>query len=138
MLLIFVWLSAAAERNASTTFIIAGSTAGLANRLRVLAGYRWVAEAKYGCVLIFVWDVNNECPGHFLELYNPIPSVIFITSSELALFQSMGEKKMLKDYGMSNMDFHYIAHEQNDLPYKDVFKGRHIRSKGIEQAMYVK
>ena len=29
----------------------------------------------------FVWDVNEACPGHFLQVFEPIPSVIFLTNS---------------------------------------------------------
>lgn len=63
-------------------YIVAESDGGLSNRLRVLAAYMWVAYSKYnGAHLVFIWDVNEACPGHFLQIFEPIPSVIFATNS---------------------------------------------------------
>ena len=59
-------------------YIVAESDAGLSNRLRVLAGYMYVGEARFGGAhLVFIWDVNSACPGHFLEIFQPIPGVLF-------------------------------------------------------------
>ena len=42
----------------------------------------WIAYAKFdGAHLAFVWDVNEACPGHFLQVFEPIPNVIFATNS---------------------------------------------------------
>lgn len=42
----------------------------------------WIAYAKFeGAHLVFVWDVNDACPGHFLQVFKPIPTVIFATNS---------------------------------------------------------
>mmetsp|Transcript_1030 Transcript_1030/g.1141 ORF Transcript_1030/g.1141 Transcript_1030/m.1141 type:complete len:362 (+) Transcript_1030:270-1355(+) len=63
-------------------YILAESDGGLANRLRVLAAYMYIAEAQHqGAHLVFVWDVNDACPGHFLQIFEPIPNVIFATNS---------------------------------------------------------
>lgn len=63
-------------------YILAESDGGLSNRLRVLAAYMYIGEAKFGGAhLVFVWDVNSACPGHFLEVFQPIPSVIFATNA---------------------------------------------------------
>jgi len=63
-------------------YILAESDGGLSNRLRVLAAYMWIAYSKYGGAhLVFIWDVNEACPGHFLQIFEPIPSVIFATNS---------------------------------------------------------
>ena len=48
---------------------------------RVLAAYLHVARAVYNVDLLFVWDVNVECPGHFLEIFQPIEGVSFISNS---------------------------------------------------------
>lgn len=48
---------------------------------RVLAGYLFVARTVFNADLLFVWDVNVECPGHFLELFKPIEGVAFISNS---------------------------------------------------------
>jgi len=62
-------------------YILAESDGGLSNRLRVLAAYMYIAEAKFnGAHLAFVWDVNSACPGHFLEVFQPVQTVIFATN----------------------------------------------------------
>lgn len=54
----------------------------MANRLRVMAAYMYIAEHKFdGAHLVFIWDKNEPCPGHFLSLFEPIASVIFATNS---------------------------------------------------------
>lgn len=63
-------------------YIVAESTSGLSNRLRVLAAYMYIAEYKYdGAHTVFIWDKTSACPGHFLSLFEPIPTVIFATNS---------------------------------------------------------
>ena len=63
-------------------YILAESDGGLSNRLRVMAAYMHIGEAKFGGAhLVFVWDVNSACPGHFLEIFQPVPSVIFATNA---------------------------------------------------------
>lgn len=63
-------------------YIIAESTSGLANRLRVLAAYMYVAQYKYDDAhLVFIWDKNSACPGHFLSVFEPIPHLIFATNA---------------------------------------------------------
>ena len=63
-------------------YILAESDGGLSNRLRVLAAYMYIAESKYdGAHLVFVWDINEACPGHFLQVFEPIPHVVFATNS---------------------------------------------------------
>eukprot|EP01032_Pedospumella_encystans_P015570 gene15570-17798_t len=63
-------------------YIVAESTTGLSNRLRVLAAYMWVAEYKFvGAHVAFIWDKTSACPGHFLQIFEPIPNVIFATNS---------------------------------------------------------
>lgn len=63
-------------------YIIAESSSGLANRLRVMAAYMYIAEAKFhGAHLIFVWDINDACPGHFLSVFEPIPTVLFANNA---------------------------------------------------------
>ena len=33
-----------------------------------------------------VWDVNEACPGHFLQIFNPLDKVTFITNSTKSYF----------------------------------------------------
>jgi hypothetical protein len=54
---------------------------GLSNRLRVLAAYMWIGHASYGGAHVaFIWDKNEACPGHFLQVFEPINTVIFATN----------------------------------------------------------
>lgn len=63
-------------------YIIAEASSGLANRLRVLAAYMHIAEAKHdGAHLVFIWDKTEACPGHFLSVFEPIDTVIFATNA---------------------------------------------------------
>lgn len=63
-------------------YIVAESDTGLGNRLRVMAAYMHVGEARFeGAHLVFVWDINPACPAHFLEIFQPIQNVIFATNS---------------------------------------------------------
>ena len=41
----------------------------------------WVAHANYdGAHVAFIWDKNEACPGHFLQLFESIPTVMFATN----------------------------------------------------------
>lgn len=63
-------------------YILAESNGGLSNRLRVMAAYIYIGEVKFGGAhLAFVWDINDACPGHFLQIFDPIPNVMFATNS---------------------------------------------------------
>lgn len=63
-------------------YILAESDGGLSNRLRVMAAYMYIGESKFGGAhLVFVWDVNTACPGHFLEVFQPISTVVFATNA---------------------------------------------------------
>lgn len=70
-------------------YIIVSCSAGLSNRLRVLASFMWISEKTFdGAHLVMVWDVNEACPGHFLELFEPINNVIFTTSDSVTALYS--------------------------------------------------
>ena len=50
---------------------------GLCNRLRVL--FSWLKIAKdNNCILEVYWNIDDHCNGHFLEVFEAIPGVIFI------------------------------------------------------------
>lgn len=62
-------------------YITVESDGGLANRLRVLISYYFIAKAYYDNYKLFmIWDINDACPGHFLSIFEPIDDVYFITS----------------------------------------------------------
>jgi hypothetical protein len=74
---------------ASSNYIVVGSHGGLCNRLRVLTTYMYISKRLYNSSRIyFVWDVNRECPGHFLEVFQPLHNVTFITMKDYPIFAS--------------------------------------------------
>lgn len=93
-------------------YIIAESNGGLANRLRVLSAYMHIGEWKYGGAhMMFVWDKNSACPGHFLSIFEPIPNVSFITNSSIHVF----DKRAKIIYENSWAVFPWIM-TQNSVP----------------------
>lgn len=93
-------------------YIIAESTSGLANRLRVMAAYMYIADYKYqGAHLVFIWDVNEPCPGHFLSIFEPIPKVIFATN----ISRYVLDKHAKINYENSFAVFSWIM-KMNDIP----------------------
>lgn len=93
-------------------YIIAESDTGLANRLRVLAAYMGVAKYKFeDAHLVFIWETNEACPGHFLSLFEPIPSVIFATNQSRFVL----DKHAKINYENSNAVFPWIM-QMNNIP----------------------
>lgn len=93
-------------------YILAESDSGLSNRLRVLAAYMWVGEARFdGAHTVFVWDVNSACTGHFLEVFQPIEKVVFATNSSRYVLDK-GAKIV---YENSWAVFHWTL-QQNGIP----------------------
>ena len=69
------------------TFIVAGSDAGLANRLRVLIAYMYIAKVKFNnSNLVFIWDVNAACPGLFSDVFEPLDGIAFGTTQTRAMY----------------------------------------------------
>jgi hypothetical protein len=93
-------------------YIIAESTSGLANRLRVMGAYMHVADYKYnGAHLVFVWEVTEACPGHFLSIFEPIPKLVFATNSSRYVL----DKHAKVNYENSFAVFSWIM-KMNDIP----------------------
>ena len=78
LLTIIVFHSASEGLSSLEGYIIAGSDGGLSNRLRVLVAYMHISKVLYNAELLFIWDVNAACPGHFLEIFRPLQGVTFI------------------------------------------------------------
>lgn len=51
-----------------------------------------VAKVVYNSHLFFVWDVNVECPGHFLQLFQPLEGVTFIANSSRVHLENTAKK----------------------------------------------
>lgn len=76
----------------------------------------WIAQAKFdGAHLAFVWDINAACPGHFLEIFQPIPGVMFLTN----ISRYVLDKRAKINYENSNAVFGWIM-RMNNIP-----KSRH-------------
>jgi hypothetical protein len=71
--------------SASSNYVIIESQDGLSNRLRLLAGYLRVMQSSTSnfSSIVMVWDVNEACPGHFLEIFEPLKRVTFISRDEV-------------------------------------------------------
>lgn len=81
-----------------------------------MAAYMWIALAKFdGAHLAFVWDINAACPGHFLEIFQPIAGVMFLTN----ISRYVLDKKAKINYENSNAVFGWIM-RMNNIP-----KSRH-------------
>ena len=52
-------------------------TCGLANRIRTLMGYLWLAERNKQELNAY-WEIGNACNGHFLDIFQPIIGVNFV------------------------------------------------------------
>jgi hypothetical protein len=93
----------------TTGYIIAGCDGGLANRLRALVAYMHIAKVVYSAELVFVWDVNPACPGHFLEFFQPIEGVIFTTNSSRPVLSPLAKAS----FPNTRSHFEYIMMEFN-------------------------
>ncbi len=79
--------STAAKSLASTNYIIGECNEGLANRLRLLLSLIHASQVLHNnSHVLMVWDINDACPGHFLQLYQPFKQVTFITSTSKKYF----------------------------------------------------
>lgn len=69
----------------SSDYIIIESRSGFGNRVRVLAAYLYLKSRVLDVDrIVMVWDLNEECIGHFLDVMVPIETVSFVSSSQAA------------------------------------------------------
>mmetsp|Transcript_7434 Transcript_7434/g.12491 ORF Transcript_7434/g.12491 Transcript_7434/m.12491 type:complete len:295 (+) Transcript_7434:184-1068(+) len=102
LLLIFMCGKLFLGSGSEADYILIDSRNGLSNRLRLLAAYMVVAEEIYNTShIIMVWELNAECVGHFLEIFEPIENVTFIAPSQEHLFKS----RALAHFGPSYASF---------------------------------
>ena len=100
-------------------YILAESTSGLANRLRVLAAYMYVAQFKYEQAhLVFIWDKNHACPGHYLSIFEPINNVIFATNSSRYVLDKHAKVVYENSYAVFNwiMQMNHIPKSKFGYP----------------------
>jgi hypothetical protein len=57
---------------------------GLSNKLRCLFSYYLFCK-KNSNQLIVIWDITQECPGFFLDYFEPLENVIFLKNNILNL-----------------------------------------------------
>lgn len=59
-------------------YIIAESDGGLSNRLRTLVSHIYIGKVMHNnAKVVMIWNVNEACPGHFLQIFKPLDRVIF-------------------------------------------------------------
>lgn len=108
--------------NTSSTpgYIMVECDEGLSNRLRVLLTHLMFGKVLHkGAHLVMVWDVNDACPGHFLQLFHPLKKVSFTTSSAKATLA----KHAMKVYDKTSNGFlqsilvnnETTAHQQSQM-----------------------
>jgi hypothetical protein len=99
-------------------YIIIDCRDGLSNRLRLLAGYLYVLRESHSFSHIFmVWDINDACPGHFLQLFEPLSSVTFISSGDLPYLSARANAVYHASY-MNYLEVlnRFGLHHPNDPP----------------------
>ena len=64
---------------------------GLCNYLRVVFSYRLYCKRE-GKSLTVIWKVTDECPGFFLDYFEPIDDVIFLRENENILVDFYGNR----------------------------------------------
>jgi len=111
-------------------FLLITASSGLANRLRVLNAFMWLAIHYYGGIqIVMVWEVNNECPGHFLDVFSPVPGIIFITEQDRPMFSS--SKSCVKEYPASTAPFTFhVVYEHDMAKTQSVPDGKFIQGGG--------
>lgn len=98
----------------SSNYIIGECDEGLSNRLRVLLSLMHASHVLHNnSNIMMVWDVNDACPGHFLQLYQPIKKVTFITSATKSIFAPNATKV----YPITSMGIRQFC-ETYDIKYR--------------------
>lgn len=95
-------------------YIIAESDGGLSNRLRSMISHMFLGKILHNDAhLVMIWDVNDACPGHFLQIFKPLVNVTFISNSS----KEMMAKNALKVYPNSRDGFErtMLHHDVNLL-----------------------
>lgn len=60
--------------------LVVEPTGGLANKLRVVFSYLKVAE-RDNKQLTVIWEKNNACKGYFLDYFQPVERITFLTKN---------------------------------------------------------
>lgn len=115
-------------------YIVAESDGGLSNRLRVLFSHMFLAKTlNNNAHIVFIWDVNEACPGHFLSVFEPIENVTFAPSSSKAVLakgavQVYNKSRDGFDQTMLNYDVNWIVKKRTwwhiELSYWELLKPR--------------
>lgn len=64
---------------------------GLANRLRILAAYIYIREEHHrNSIILVYWESFDNCPAHYLDVFEPLPYVKFIDMNQLAVHDAEG------------------------------------------------
>lgn len=62
-------------------YIVAESDGGLSNRLRTLVSHIYIGNVMHNNAnVVFIWNTNDACPGHFLQIFQPCKSRIVFPS----------------------------------------------------------
>lgn len=115
-------------------YIMIESQDGLSNRLRLLAGYMYINKVFDNIShVVMIWDVNEACPGHFLELFHPINGVSFISRLDIPLFAA----NAMAIYPPSYQNFlevlrhHYLPIWQNPPAWHEARKEMYMHFRAL-------
>ena len=101
---------------------------------RVLAAYLHVSREVYHADLLFIWDVNVACPGHFLEIFQPIKGVSFISDSSRKAMEPFATavfpitscrfEIIMKDHGFerNSLRGHETQLYRNFIPTREILR----------------
>ena len=109
-------------------------TGGLCNYLRVVFSY-WLYCKKTNQRLVVLWIPTDECPGFFLDYFQPLEGVTFIEAFEPGIFVSYSGNRWHPDYNPYKMfiydglkPLNYIQNEINEkVDYMGHYIAVHIR-----------
>jgi hypothetical protein len=113
-------------------YIVVGSYRGFGNRLRVLTTYIHLATLIFNSSHIyFTWDINKECPGHFLEVYQPLENVTFIHPDDFKILEKGAVFARSPDFTYNKNTYEIFKY--HNIPY--VSEDWHKIRRGIYSQM---
>ena len=85
LLILFILFFKKNKKIETNKFIVIKPTGGLCNKLRVLFSCYKMAT-QHNKKLIVIWNIDESCPGLFLDYFKPLPNVIFQKTNKNNLY----------------------------------------------------
>lgn len=101
-------------------------TRGLCNKLQVTLSYYHYCK-KNGRPLVVIWETTNECPGYFLDYFEPLPGVTFMRNNNKHRYKihytGCADNGEFKDWGG---ELRLLPHVAKRLEEKRAAMGKYI------------